>query len=332
MGKIGAKKKQAEPVSASEEELLWTKGLLGDKSPQNLLGTMVWMCGMYFALRSGKEHRSLRPGQIELVEVPGKTAFLRYTEDVSKNNAGGLKHRKVQPKSVVHYVNSDPSRCFVRLYKLYCSKCPQDGPENTFYLTPRSKPTDECWYSREPVGHNPLGSTVKRLCEKAGIVGYKTNHSLRVTCATRLFRSGVDEQIIMNVTGHQSIDGVRAYKRMSEEQYQDVSSILQSSTTKKTVVSSSDCLIQPQKENIPPIPAMNMPIVPAVQMPPVSIPPVPAMNMPLVPAVSAVNMPAVPAVEGTGFETVRRASMPFNAPAMNITGCGSVVINYCNKV
>ena len=119
---IGAKKKQAEPVSASEEELLWTKGLLGDKSPQNLLDTMVWMCGMYFALRSGKEHRSLRPGQIELVEVPGKTAFLRYTEDVSKNNAGGLKHRKVQPNSVVHYANSDPSRCFVRLYKLYCSK------------------------------------------------------------------------------------------------------------------------------------------------------------------------------------------------------------------
>ena len=131
----------------------------------------------------------------------------------------------------------------MRLYKLYCSKCPQDRPESTFYLTPRSKPTDECWYSREPVGHNPLGSTVKRLCEKAGIVGFKTNHSLRVTCATRLFRSGVDEQIIMNVTGHQSIDGVRAYKRMSAEQYQDVSNILQSSTTKKTKVSSSDCLI-----------------------------------------------------------------------------------------
>ena len=32
--------------------------------------------------------------------------------------------------------------------------------------------------------------------------------SLRVTAATRLFRSGVDEQIIMSITGHWSIDGV----------------------------------------------------------------------------------------------------------------------------
>ena len=90
---------------ASEEEILWERGLLGDKSQQSLLDTMVWMCGLYFALHSGQEHRSLRPGQIEPVEVPGKTPFLRYYEDVSKNNPGGLNHRKVQPKSVVHYAN-----------------------------------------------------------------------------------------------------------------------------------------------------------------------------------------------------------------------------------
>ena len=175
---VGTKKKQAELILASEEEILWEKGLLGDKSPQSLLDTMVWMCGLYFALRSGQQHRSLRPGQIELVEVPGKTPFLRYYEDISINNPGGLNHKKVQPTSVIHY-------CFVRLYKLYCSKCSESRPDSAFYLTAHKKCTDECWYSREPVGHNPLGSTVKRLCEKAGIVGFKTNHSLRVTAATR---------------------------------------------------------------------------------------------------------------------------------------------------
>ena len=216
----------------------------------------------------------MRPGQIELIEVPGKTPHLVYREDVSKNNAGGLKHRKIQPKSVIHYANADPTRCFVRLYKLYCSKCPQDRPENAFYLTPRSEPTDECWYSREPVGHNPLGLTVKRLCESAGISGYKTNHSLRVTFATRLFRSGVYKQIIMNVTGHQSIDGVRTYKRMSEQQYQEVSGILQGSNAKKANIESSGCSIEPQKESIPP-----------VSVPAINIPPVHAVN-PLTPAVN----------------------------------------------
>ena len=45
-----------------------------------------------------------------------------------------------------------------------------------------------------------LATTVKRLCRKAGISGYKTNHSLRVTAATRLFREGLDEQLI--ITDH----------------------------------------------------------------------------------------------------------------------------------
>ena len=55
---------------------------------------MLFMNGMYFALRSDAEHRQLRcdPCQIELVERPGERAYLRYT-DVSKNKTGGLRVR-----------------------------------------------------------------------------------------------------------------------------------------------------------------------------------------------------------------------------------------------
>ena len=82
-------------------------------------------------------------------------------------------------------------------------------------------------------GVHTLAGTVKRLCELGGIAGYKTNHSLRVTAATRLFRSGMDEQLIMERTGHRSTDGVRAYKRSSLEQQALVSHVLnrESSTT-----------------------------------------------------------------------------------------------------
>ena len=35
--------------------------------------------------------------QIKLFEPPGSPAYLLYTEDASKNNPGGLKHRKIAP-------------------------------------------------------------------------------------------------------------------------------------------------------------------------------------------------------------------------------------------
>ena len=79
-----------------------------------------------------------------------------------------------------------------------------------------------------------------RLCKSAGILGFKTNHSLRATTATRLHQSGIDEQLIMERTGHQSTEGVRSYKRTSQQQSEDISDILHCSrracTTSHSVV------------------------------------------------------------------------------------------------
>ena len=225
---IGSKKRQAEPLTVEEEELLWKSGQLGHHSPQALVDTIFFIC-IYFAPRSGQEHRMVRfqPSQIELIEQPGRRAFLRYTEDISKNNPGGLKGRKNKPKVVIQHENKEePNRCFVRLYKLYCSKSPPNRPKNAFYLQPLKKPTVDCWYSSCPIGHCTLSATVGRMCKAAEIPGFKTNHSLRATTATRLYQAGVDEQLIMERTGHHSIDGVRNYKRTNAEQQENLSDIL----------------------------------------------------------------------------------------------------------
>ena len=68
---------------------------------------------------------------------------------------------------------------------------------------------------------------MSRLCKVANIPGFRTNHSLRATAATRLYHSEIDEQLIKSVTGHKSSDGVRSYKRTSEDQFRRVSNVLQ---------------------------------------------------------------------------------------------------------
>ena len=71
------------------------------------------------------------------------------------------------------------------------------------------------------------------MCNAAGISGFKTNHSLRATAATRLYQSRVDEQLVMERTGHRSIDGIRSYKRTADFQRENVSDILNCNGSKR---------------------------------------------------------------------------------------------------
>ena len=198
---LGVKKRQAEPITIEEENTLWEKGVLGESDPQTLLDTVLFLCGIHFALRSGQEHRSLKLSQFELQTDEDGSSFLLYTENTSKNNQGGLSHRKVKSKSVSCYENkSNPQRCLVRIYQVYLKHRPADC-DDIFYLTPLKKPKGDTWYSKVPIGHNTLSKTVARLCSDAGILGFKTNHSLQVTSAIRLLHSGADEQLILSHTG-----------------------------------------------------------------------------------------------------------------------------------
>ena len=256
-------RKKAEVISVQHEDLLWSMGLLGDNSPQVLLDTLVFYIGFYFAIRGG-EHRQLRfrPSQLELVEPTSGSSYLVFTEFVSKTNQGGLLHRKKQPKKVVHHANVEfPKRCLVRLFKLYNSKCPKDRPNDVFYLRPLKMPKSDIWYQKAAVGHNPLANTVTRLFKSAGISGHYSNHSLRATAATRLFDAGVDEQIIMSRTGHSSADGVRSYKRMTDNLREKSSAVLNergANNTPELTADTKRCK-EVSKENADPATSISFP-------------------------------------------------------------------------
>lgn len=248
---IGSTKKQAETLTDTKEDSLWEKGLLGDHTPQTLLDTIFYN-GYYFALRSGKEHRQLRrnPCQIQAVEHPGERPFLRYTEDVSKNRPGWLKGRNIKPKVVVQHASlEDLKWCFVHLFKLYMSLCPDNALDHALYLRPANHPTANCWYSKQPLRHTTLSKTVARLCTCAGIHGHKTNHSLRATTTSRFYHSGVDEQLVMERTGHSSLEGVRSYKRTSEAQREALSDIL--NRPKRPRTNNAELALQPPRPVTP---------------------------------------------------------------------------------
>ena len=135
----------------------------------------------------------------------------------------------MKPKVVQHHDNpTHPDRCFVRLFKLYQSVLPKQRPDDSFYFHPLKEPKKGCWFTVKPIGHNLLQGTVARLCSEAGISGFRTNHSLRATTATRLYQTNVDEQLIMERTGHRSLEGVQEYKRTSDNQKEQLSDLLNS--------------------------------------------------------------------------------------------------------
>lgn len=143
---------------------------------------------------------------------------LSYTEDLkSKTNQGGLVGHKHKPKSVNVYgksVNSDKD--LVWLYEKYVALLLTNPKCSVLYKYSLSSGccTPKSWFTDKPVGVNSLKKVVSNMMKDAGIKGHFTNHSLCASTMTRMFRKGVDEQLIKEVTRHKS-NAVRLYKKPS---------------------------------------------------------------------------------------------------------------------
>ncbi|XP_068712788.1 zinc finger MYM-type protein 2-like [Montipora foliosa] len=191
---LGCEIKQAEPITDDEERLMWTKGVLDDTDPKTLLNTLFFL--------------------------------------IEKNYAGGLKHRKLRPKTVEQHDNpGKPERCIVRIFEKYQSKCPKLKPGSPLYLTPKRKVSsdDEVLYTKTPVGKNTLRKVVQDMCRVAEVEGYKTNHSLRATTCKIGLEKGVPEKLIMERTGNRTVKSFHSYQRVSDAQNEIVSDVLQGS-------------------------------------------------------------------------------------------------------
>ena len=206
---VGSASKSAEAFSKEEENQLWESGVLGVHNPKVLLHTVFFLNGKTFCLRGGEEHRNLKLSQVKRHTDPDRYV---YTENSSKNRAGGISQLRVTNKVVPVYAIPDMGvRCHVFVLDTYFSKLSQEAfKKDNFYLQALSPSNPEKpWFSCTPVGRNTLGKIVQTVCLEGNIPGRKTNHSVRATGASTMFESGVPEKIIQQRTGHRSLEGLR---------------------------------------------------------------------------------------------------------------------------
>ena len=225
------------------------RGLLGDDSPRVLQHTVLYYAGMQFCLRGIQEQYDMRLRQ--LIRVPTDSQIYHeqvhyiYVEYISKNNQHRFKDTNVSNKEVKVYALPGNFRCMVRLLDKYLQKLPPDA--EYVYMRPMDKiplansPTNS-WYTKQRVGYNTLKGFISKLFAASGLEGLYTNHSLRATSITRMFKTDVPEKIIAEKSGHKSLKALRMYECTSslQEQATGVVIINDSSETELPIVEKSD--------------------------------------------------------------------------------------------
>ena len=222
---IGAQRKSASVITFEDENVLWERGLLGDDSPRVLQHTVFYHAGMQFCLWGIQEHYDMRRQQ--LVRVPAdlqiydEQVYYKYVEFVSKNNQHRFKDTNASNKEVKVHAIPGCFRCLVKLLDKYLEKLPLDA--QYVYMRPLDKiqtsPTKP-WYTKQRVGYNTIKGFILKLFATSGLEGLHTNHSLRATSITRMFKADVPEKIIAEKSGHKSLKALRMYERTSSMQEQ----------------------------------------------------------------------------------------------------------------
>ncbi len=138
---------------------------------------------------------------------------------------------------VVHAYDNpdDPEKYVVTIYEKYKAKCPSHNPkchDDLYLWLIANLKNPHIWYSCQPIGIQTLLKIVAKLCDRIGLEGKQTNHSLRSTLATWLYDHGIKEQWISEITGHKGIT-IRNYKLTSSKQQAEVSDILYGKKGKK---------------------------------------------------------------------------------------------------
>ena len=184
----GNRPNAARAITEEEQELLYTKGILGMHNAEALLNTVWWNVTRFFGMRAGAEQHKLQWGDVTLRTASNGIEFCEFNERQMKVRSGADLRTigSVTPKMWAISNNSDNPRDPVAVYKKFSSMRPavMKRPNSPFYLAiNNSKEPD--WFKCQPLGINTLKSLMKKMFTKAALpikgAGKITNHSARKT-------------------------------------------------------------------------------------------------------------------------------------------------------
>ncbi|XP_070560277.1 uncharacterized protein [Ptychodera flava] len=203
---MGNKPNATDRLTEEEEKILVDKEVIGRSTPEALFNAVWTNNTKMLGFRGGQENRQLKWGDIMLKKIAGGLEYLEFNERETKMRWGqaGSSTRPFNPK--IFATPNAMNSCPVETYRQFASRRPQEmnTPDSPFYLSINYTPTTHIWYKKNPMGPNKLANVVKTMCNKAGISGKKTNHSMRKTAITNLLHAGIPPTQVQQLSGHRN--------------------------------------------------------------------------------------------------------------------------------
>ena len=89
----GKRPRASKALTTEDEELLWSKGLLGSQSPKSLIATMWFVLTQRFGLRGYQEHHDMYVEDFSFSKDNNGTSTSR-TKKIPQNASGRPSHKK----------------------------------------------------------------------------------------------------------------------------------------------------------------------------------------------------------------------------------------------
>lgn len=217
-------KRKESSVALKYNEFKMMVNNCNEETPHGLQKKLFLILSYELAWRGGEGSTCLMTYFKEEMHNEGdKTGRIEYNPIFTKTTQGGSKPCATSKWLIKN--QAAPDLCPVRLYLKYQQKRLEIKNERLFLTANSFWKCSGKWYKNIPVGKNELGKWTNREAKKAGLdtaTKKITNHSLRATAVSQLAKSGVDEQQLIQITGHSSAKSISSYLQMDKNHHENI--------------------------------------------------------------------------------------------------------------